>query len=141
MSGNVGGNVKIGSEIRDDRPRRKFSKAIPNTLRRLREKIRRNVDRRVHPRRLKRVDEDFGLDPRSGPVFEQHDIFAAESRHLSGAAPQNRRLGPRQVIFVEAGDFFEQLRAALVVQPAAGERSFAVARDQRARRLETLRAG
>ncbi len=52
MSGNVGGNVKIGGEIGDDRPRRKFSKAIPNALRRLREKIRRNVDRRVHPRRL-----------------------------------------------------------------------------------------
>ena len=84
MSGNVAGNVEILREIGDDRPCRKFSKATPNALRRLREKIRRNVDRRIHPRRLKRFDEDFGLDPRSGPVLKQHDIFTAESRHLSG---------------------------------------------------------
>ncbi len=57
-----------------------------------------------------------------GAVFEQHDPFAAESRHLLGMAAQNRRLGPRQIIFVEARDLLEQFRAALVIEPAAGQR-------------------
>ena len=95
---------------------------MPNALNRLREKIRRDIDRRVHPRRMKRADEDFGLDRRSGPIFEQHDALAAQSRHLVGMAPKNRRLGPGQIIFVEASDILEQLRAALIVQPSAGER-------------------
>ena len=95
---------------------------MPNALNRLREKIRRDIDRRVHPRRMKRADEDFGLDRRSRPIFEQHDALAAQGRHLVGMAAKNRRLGPGQIIFVEASDILEQLRAALIVQPSAGER-------------------
>ena len=100
----------------------KLRKPIPKALDRLAEKIRRDIDRRVHARRMKRVDEDFGLDRRAGAVFEQHDAFAAKSRHLVGVAAKNRGLGPGQIIFVEAGDLLEQLRAALVVEPSAGQR-------------------
>ena len=120
--GNIGRNVKIGGEIGDDRPRREIGKPIPKSLDRLGEKIRRDIDRRVQSRRMKRVDEDFGLDRRSGAVFEQHDAFAAQSRHLFGVAAKNRRLRPGQIIFVEARDLLEQLRAALVVEPSAGQR-------------------
>ena len=118
----IGRNVKVGGEIRDDRPHRQIEKPILNPLDRLGEKIRRNVDRRIHPRRTKRIDEDFRLDRRAGAVFEQHRALAAQVRHLACMAPKNRRLGPRQIIFVEAGDLLEQLRAALVVEPAARKR-------------------
>ena len=121
-SGNIGGNVEVGGEIGDDRPRRKLGKPTPDALDRLAKKIRRDVDRRVDARRLKRIDEDLGLDRRAGAVFEQHDAFAAERRHLSGVAAKNRGLRPGQIIFVEAGDLLEQFRAALVVEPSAGER-------------------
>ena len=63
-------------------------KPIAKPLDRLGEKIRRDIDRRVQPRRMKRVDEDFGLDRRSGAIFEQHGAFAAESRHLLGMAAE-----------------------------------------------------
>ena len=72
-SGDIGWNVKVGGEIRDDRPHRKIGKPIPKPLDRLAEKIRRDIDRRVHARRTKRIDQDLGLDRRSGAVFEQHD--------------------------------------------------------------------
>ena len=120
--GNVAWNVKVGREIRDDRPRRQIGKPIAKALDRLAKKIRRNIDRRIHPRRMKRVDEDLGLDRRAGAVFEQHGAFAAQSRHLLRMAAKNRGLRPGQIIFVEAGDLLEQLRAALVVEPTAGER-------------------
>ena len=120
--GNIGGNVEVGGEIGDDRPRRQIGKPIPKALDRLGEKIRRDIDRRVQARRVKRIDEDFGLDRRAGAVFEQHGAFAAERRHLLGMAAKNRRLGPGQIIFVEARDLLEQFRAALVVEPSAGKR-------------------
>src|ERR1700722_3757725 len=120
-SGNIGGNVEIDREVSDDRPDRQLSKPIPNALYRLREKIRRYIDRRVHPRRMERADQNFGLDGRAGAVFEQHGASTAQSRHLLRMATKNRRLGPGQIIFIETGDFLEQLRAALVVEPTAGE--------------------
>ena len=49
MGGYVGGDVKIGGEVGDDRTRREIGKPTPNALRRLREKIRRDIDRHVHP--------------------------------------------------------------------------------------------
>src|ERR1700722_11517415 len=119
-SGNIGGNVEIAREVSDDRPDRQLRKPIPNALYRLREKVRRYIDRRVHPRRMERADEDFGLDGRAGAVFQQHDPFATESGHLLGVSPKNPGLGPGQIIFIETRDFLEQLRTALVVEPTAG---------------------
>ena len=50
------------------------------------------------------------------------DVLAQKPGHLASVLAQNRGLGPGQIIFVEAGDLLEQFRAALVVQPSAGER-------------------
>ena len=49
--GNVGGNVEVDSEIGDDRPDGQVRKPIAKALDRLGEKIRRDIDRRVQPRR------------------------------------------------------------------------------------------
>ncbi len=66
---NIGGNVELGGEIGDDRPRRELREPITKARRRLGEKVGRDVDRHVHPRRAERVSEDLELDPRSGAVF------------------------------------------------------------------------
>ena len=95
---------------------------IAKALDRLGEKIRRDIDWRVQPWRVKRVDEDLRLDRGSRAIFEQHGAFAAESRHLLGMTAKNSRLGPRQIIFIELGDLLEQLRTALVVEPSARQR-------------------
>ena len=81
------------------------------------------------------VDRTYSRGVSSAPstisVFIPAPAPYSRARHSSakrrdfGAFHQNRRFGPRRIIFVELGDSFEEFAAAIIVEPTAWQTSSA----------------
>ena len=66
--------------------------------------------------------QELGLAARTGAEFDEDGAVRNTIRNVGSVGCQNRGLGARRIIFGNAGDRFEKLAAARVVEIAAGQR-------------------
>ena len=85
----------------------------------------RDVDRHVMQATVgadRRRDQPTGLRRAAAAQLDHHGVDPPAGDHRVGVLPEDRVLGPGQVILGQVADLFEQARALVIVKVAAGER-------------------
>jgi hypothetical protein len=81
----------------------------------------RDVDRRIHRRVPQRLQQQAGLAAGAAAVVDDIGARPGERGNLGAAGAQERDLDARDVVLGHLEDGLEQVRAALVVDEAAGQ--------------------
>ena len=111
---------QYGPHRRDDLP--PVSRQQRLELRRRRQQQRsRDIDGHVRRRLDQLVEQQSRLQARAAPEFHQEASRSEAIRHPDRLLLQNRDLGPRGIVLLEACDVLEQPGAYFIVEELAGE--------------------
>ena len=115
------GKSELAGEICNDRENVDRGKLPLNLRRALLDVLARNVDRHVCGR-MDGLQQDRSLSRRTGAELDDRDTGRHSGADFRHDAVEKRGFRAGRVIARQARDGVEQLRAALVVQPAGGDR-------------------